>query len=175
MAGKGMKAARTIGALVLGLVALFATLPVGQAFADPPTVETFHFNFTRQNNFWSQVCGFPVTFHLERDLRITDFTDQNGNFVREIDRVHDSGWLAAHGVTLDFNNASSFTFTLNPDGTAQLAETGLDYRVRGTQYRIAGRSLTLFDANGNYISDSFDGSNQSDPAAIDSVCAALNP
>jgi hypothetical protein len=169
-----MKRVRLVGAVV-GLVAVFAALPAAQAFADAPAVQTFHFNFTRQNHFWSQACGFDVTFHLERDLRITDFTDHNGNFVREIVRVHDAGWLAAHGVTLNYNGAFSDMFTQNPDGTAQLAETGLVYQVRGTSYRIGGRSLTLFDADGNYISDSFNGNNQTDQVAIDGVCAALNP
>jgi hypothetical protein len=150
-------------------------MPASQALANSPTVETIHFNFTRMNHFWSQACGFAVTFHLERDLRITDFTDQNGNDVREILRVHDVGWLSAHRVTLTFNGAFSDHWTSNPDGTSQLAEAGLVYQVRGSHYRIAGMSLTLFDTNGDYVSDSFSGTNQSDQVAIDSVCTALNP
>lgn len=166
------KIPRLACALVLGLVALFAALPAGPAFANPPTMQTIHNDSTRVVPYFSRLCGFTVVRHRDLTIRIHIFTDQDGNVVREIDNFQDNGYLAANGLIVNYHGAGPNLVTFYPDGSILFAGTGLFYNFPGTGDHFAGRASELDDADGNVISESFSGI---DEGSFADVCAALTP
>ena len=168
----GLASVRVIGALALGLLALWAALPAAPALADPPTFETLHFSFNGPAPFFTQACGFPVVRHQERTVRVAVFTDQHGNVTKETDHYVTSGSLVANGITVTFNDSGPQHWTFLADGTAQVVQNGVTYNYRGTGFHLTGRLVEVFDADGNVISDSFTGS---DRGSLDDLCAALTP
>jgi hypothetical protein len=112
--------------LLLGLAAAVALGPVGVARAVPPEhfpVEHVDETFTVEGE-----CDFPVVVHVEGNIRHTVFFDQAGNEIREL--------TVFPGFRLTFTNAETGKsistvapsvehVTINPDGSAVLAITGL--------------------------------------------------
>jgi hypothetical protein len=113
-------------ALLLGLAAVVALGPGGVARAVPPEhfpVEHVDETFTIEDE-----CSFTVLFHFEGDVRHTVFFDQEGNEVRELTVFPHFGATlinAETGKSISTVAPSVEHVTINPDGSAVLAVTGL--------------------------------------------------
>jgi hypothetical protein len=111
--------------LLLGLAAAVALGPGGVARAVPPEHSVEHVDETIEDD---DACSFTVLVHIEGNIRHTVFFDQAGNEVREL--------TVFPGFRLTFTNAETGKsistvapsvehVTINPDGSAVLAITGL--------------------------------------------------
>jgi hypothetical protein len=131
-------------ALLLGLTAIMVLGPGGVAGAVPPEhVPVEHIDETFADE---EACSFTVLIHVEGDIRHTNFLDQAGNVVRELE--------VFPGFTVTFTNAetgksistvspSVFHATINPDGSTVAAITGLSGRL-GPQAVDVGRTVLFF-------------------------------
>jgi hypothetical protein len=70
--------------LFCGMVATFAFAATAAARSQQ---ETIQIDDTFFDQIASAVCGFEVTIHVEATVRVTLILDQEGNVVREIDRL----------------------------------------------------------------------------------------
>jgi hypothetical protein len=112
-------------ALLVGLVAVMVLVLGGVARAVPPehSVEHVDETFTIEG-----ACSFTVLVHIEGDVRHTNFFDQAGNEVRELEvfpgfRVTFTN--AETGKSISTVSPSVNHLTINPDGSAVMAITGL--------------------------------------------------
>jgi hypothetical protein len=164
--------ARVLGALALGLLAVWAALAGAPALADSPTFETLHFSFNGPAPVFTQACGFPVVRHQERTVRVALFTDQSGAVIKEADHYSTSGSLVANGIAVNFNDSGPQHWTFYADGSEQVVQEGVTLNYRGTGFHLAGRLVEVYDPDGNVLSSSFTGSHQ---GSLADVCAALTP
>jgi hypothetical protein len=112
-------------ALLLGLAAVVVLGPVGVARAAPPehSVEHVDETFTIEGE-----CDFPVVVHVEGDVRHTDFLDQAGNVVRELEVFPNFRITFTNpetGKSISTPSPSVNHATINPDGSAVVTITGL--------------------------------------------------
>jgi hypothetical protein len=112
-------------ALLLGLAAVMVLGPGGVARAVPPEHSVEHVDETFEI---TGECSFTVLGHLEGDVRHMVFFDQAGNVVRELEvfpgfRVTFTN--AETGKSISTVSPSVNHATINPDGSAVVAITGL--------------------------------------------------
>jgi hypothetical protein len=112
-------------ALLLGLAAAMVLALGRVAGAVPPehSVEHVDETFTIEDE-----CDFPVVVHVEGDVRHTVFFDQAGNVVRELEvfpRFRVTFTNPETGKSISTVSPSVVHVTINPDGSAVVAVTGL--------------------------------------------------
>jgi hypothetical protein len=113
-------------ALLLGLAAVMVLAPGAAANAAPP--EHFPVEHVDETFAIEDACSFTVLVHLEGDVRHTVFFDRAGNVVRELEvfpgfRVAFTN--AETGKSISSVSPSVNHATINPDGSAVVAITGL--------------------------------------------------
>jgi hypothetical protein len=113
-------------ALLVGLTAVLALVLGGVARAVPP--EHFPVEHVDETFTIEGACSFTVLVHIEGDVRHTNFFDQAGNEVRELEvfpgfRVTFTN--AETGKSISTVSPSVNHLTINPDGSAVMAITGL--------------------------------------------------
>jgi hypothetical protein len=113
-------------ALLLGLAAVLALGSGGVARAVPP--QHFPVEHVDETFAIEDACSFTILVHIEGDVRHTDFFDQAGNEVRELEvfpgfRVTFTN--AETGKSISTVSPSVNHATINPDGSAVVAITGL--------------------------------------------------
>ena len=111
--------------LLLGLAAAVALGPGGIARAVPPEHSVEHVDETIEDD---AACSFTVLVHIEGNIRHTVFFDQAGNEVRELTvfpRFRVTFTNAETGKSISTVAPSVEHVTINPDGSALLAITGL--------------------------------------------------
>ena len=106
--------------LIAGLLALLLALPAAVALADGP-------HFVRvdiDNTDAVQACGTTLTRHLAGFVLV----DEEADGVQVGIHLHGTFANPATGQSLPFVIAETRKFTLNPDGSATVAITGLQGR-----------------------------------------------
>jgi hypothetical protein len=116
-------------ALLVGLAAVMVLVLGGVARAVPPehSVEHVDDTFTIED-----ACSFTILVHIEGDVRHTNFFDQAGNEVRELEvfpnfRVTFTNAEIGKSISTVSPSVSPSVnhLTINPDGSAVMAITGL--------------------------------------------------
>jgi hypothetical protein len=112
-------------ALLLGLAAVMVLALGTVARAVPPEHSVEHVDETFAIE---DACSFTIQIHIEGDVRHTNFFNQAGNEVRELEvfpgfRVTFTN--AATGKSISTVSPSVNHLTINPDGSAVMAITGL--------------------------------------------------
>ena len=139
-----------VGALGLlaAVAAALLTLPMA-ASATAPTIETSH---TEGPGIFAGPCpnGVTLTAYNIEDVRITTFYDEEGNPVRVVTKVDDSGTVTNPVTGQTVENPAHETFFLDlVTGTESVA--GLDFKATvpgvGVVFHDAGR--VMVDAEGN--------------------------
>jgi hypothetical protein len=111
-------------ALLVGLAAVMVLVLGGVARAIPPEHSIEHVDET----FPIDACSFTVLFHIEGDVRHTVFFDQAGNVVGELEvfpGFQVTFTNAETGKSISTVSPSVSHATINPDGSAVVAITGL--------------------------------------------------
>jgi hypothetical protein len=173
-------AVRIISVLAVALVALLAAGPIPKALANPPDIQVVQYDETFQSPYWTGQCGFPVNRHNVGTLRISQYFDQGGNRVREIDAFNETGTISAHGISLTGRSHGPVVDTWHPDGSVTVLYTGINGLASGLVvipgngiiHGTAGSTFIEIDAGGNVTQVRESGLNIVNPAA---VCAALTP
>lgn len=116
-------------ALLLGLATVMVLVLGGVARAVPPEHSVEHVDETFRDE---DACSFTVLAHIEGDIRRTVFFDQAGNVVRELEvfpnfRVTFTN--ADTGKSISTVSPSVLHVTINPDGSAVVAVTGLSVHL----------------------------------------------
>jgi len=113
-------------ALLLGLAAVLALGPGGVARAVPPVhfpVEHVDETFTIEGE-----CDFPVTVHVEGDVRHTQFFDQAGTEIRDLTVFPNFRVTFTNpetGKSISTVSPAPEHVTINPDGSFVITITGL--------------------------------------------------
>jgi hypothetical protein len=132
--------------LLVGLTSVTALALAAVARAVPPEhfpVEHVDATFTIEEE-----CAFPVVVHIEGDIRRTLFFDRQGNEIRELEvfpnfRVTFTNPETGKSITTP--SPSVEHLTINPDGSAVLALTGL------TSHLIVGGGPPLASEVGRIV------------------------
>jgi hypothetical protein len=111
-------------AVLLACTGLVALALGAVARAIPPE----HFPVEHVDDTFTIVgeCAFPVDVHVVGDLRHTHFFDQQGNEIRDLTVF--PGWrvtFSANGKSITTVSPAVEHVTINPDGSATVAITGL--------------------------------------------------
>lgn len=115
-------------AVLLGFAGALALLLVTAASAIPPEhfpVEHVDETFTIPASPEGP-CAFPIDVHVVGDVRHTHFFDHEGNEIRELTVF--PGWrvtFSANGKSITTVAPAVEHITINPDGSATIAITGL--------------------------------------------------
>lgn len=124
-----MSPIRHLIAVPLALAALLVT--AGSTLAVPPErfVEAVDVTFP----LGTELCGFPVSQHLEGTFRQTTFVDRNGEPVRILETS--SRWRITltneeNGASISTVGSASAHVTLHDDGSATVAVTGLQGHLK---------------------------------------------
>jgi hypothetical protein len=112
-------------ALLFVFTAVVVLGPGGVATAVPPehSIEHVDEEFVIEGE-----CSFPVVVHSEGDVRTKVFFDQAGNVIRELlvfPRFRMTFTNAETGESISTVSPSVVHATINPDGSAVVAITGL--------------------------------------------------
>lgn len=117
-------------ALLVGLGAVMVLVLGGVARADPP--EHFPVEHVDETFVVEDACSFTVLVHVEGDIRHTHFFDQAGTEVRDLTvfpRFRVTFTNAETGKSISTVSPSVEHVTLNPDGSAVVAITGLSHHL----------------------------------------------
>jgi hypothetical protein len=125
----------------------------------------------------SRACGFQITGHLEGTMTVTDFTDSDGTFLREVTPFRLTQIFAANNQVITGHTSQHIATAIQRDGTFTVAFTGNDslFTLPGSGPVIgsAGRLVMLFSADNELLDISQEtGPTFADPTA---VCSALAP
>jgi hypothetical protein len=111
---------------LLGLTGILALAIVGVARAVPP--QHFPVQHVDESFIIEDACDFPVLLHVEGELRETLFFDRQGNVTRVL-RVFPNFRVSLTNTETGTSIASPSPavehVTINPDGSAVIAVTGL--------------------------------------------------
>ena len=113
-------------ALLFVLLAIGVLGPGGIATAVPP--EHFPVEHVDEDFVIEDECSFTVIGHVEGDVRHTHFFDQAGNEIRELTvfpKFRMTFTNAETGKSISTVSPSVEHVTINPDGSAVVAVTGL--------------------------------------------------
>jgi len=160
--------------------ALLATsVWAASAVADPPEiVEDVRFDaaFTELDAFYTETCGFPVTFSAKGRFRGTVYFDADGGFRGftghpSFRQTLSSPWAS---ITTDDRGLDKFSF--DDDGTLAVFGTGIHLRIKG-EVRVVGLwRLTLDPDSGELLDAEYHGSFGLENPEIDPyVCGRLGP
>jgi len=167
---------RLIVLLVTVAAALAATALPAQA-APPhrePTV-TFDPDVLMEDEYYTQVCGFPVQSRVKGHFRFTLFKDRSGNITREMAHPSFRSTLISPYGSLTTADRGMDRGTLNPDGTFTVFGTGIHLKVKGGAHAI-GLWVLTFDRTGELVSEEYHGRFDVTAPEIDAyVCDALGP
>jgi hypothetical protein len=111
-------------ALLVGLAAVMVLVLGGVARAVPPEHSVEHVDETLPID----ACSFTVLIHIEGDVRHMVFFDQAGNAVSELEvfpRFRVTFTNVETGKSISTVSPSVNHLTINPDGSAVMAITGL--------------------------------------------------
>lgn len=84
----------------------------------------------------SEACGFPIAVHVEGTVIQTMFFDGDGNWVRAMDtpiNLKETWTNTATGASAWILHSASAHLTLNDDGSATVAVTGVQGRVKSAE------------------------------------------
>jgi hypothetical protein len=112
--------------LLLGLTGVLALAFAGVASAVPP--QHFPVEHVDQSFIIEDECEFTVILHVEGDLRQTLFFDRDGNVTRVLNVSANFRVTLTNpetGRSIESPSSSVEHLTINPDGSAVIAVTGL--------------------------------------------------
>jgi hypothetical protein len=182
---------RTRTVLALALVAIVSALIIASAQATPPSHFSEPVNFDFPNDYYTNLCGFPVVQSLDGTLDTTLRYDRSGSIISEVDTQPGTtvtfssptsgksfSWPYANILHTDYTNGGA----LGSKATAY--GSGLSMNVPGVPAN-AGRAVfdaVVFDSTPYGVPIvaltgviSVTGYT-TDPDAVDAaICAALGP
>ena len=127
----------------------------------------------------SDVCGFPIAVHAEGTIRETRFFNADGELVRatiSLAGLKESWTNTLTGASAWTVHSATQHLTLNDDGSASLAVTGVQGRVRSPQGGFTadiGRMAIYFPAYGSDEVITFAGRDDGQGGPFPELCDAL--
>jgi hypothetical protein len=152
---------------------------VAAAPASALTKETFIIPLDSVITFQAgDLCSFPVVYEQGPGLvKVQDFFDANGNIVEEIVTNYGGAFRAtvsANGNTLTTVQTFSDMFTVNPDGSFQIADSGINFVFtlpgEGAVFLMVGKIVLDSNLNPVFLA----GPGFRTDADIAALCAALS-
>ncbi|NHA69486.1 hypothetical protein [Phycicoccus flavus] len=134
-------------------------------------VETLE--FTAQQEWLTETCGFPVTIHVWGSWNTVTWTGADGAVTREIRTFRFRSTTSANGISLAGLAMGPETITYAADGTAVVDERGVVLRRvpgAGTVTLFAGYRVHLVDGDAEVVLDAH---GQAEDVGL--LCAALTP
>jgi hypothetical protein len=119
--------------LVTGL--LFSVM-AAPAAADPP--QRHQLSFTESFST-TDICGFRTTFTWVGTGYGIIFTDRDGDFVRQMDRIRETLTVTSGGGTRWVSGKDAYTITQHADGT--FTRTGLWFHLNGPDGSVVLRDV----------------------------------
>jgi hypothetical protein len=120
-------------------VVVVAALGAGASTAAPAEQIHISINDTFVDDFWSEQCGFTVTFNFTADVHVTLVRNQEGLIVREIDRA------GGGRITYSSDNGS-FSFPAAPSqydyGSGAVIGSSVVVSFPGLQGHVPGLIAT---------------------------------
>ena len=119
--------------LITGLMVSVLVTPAG---AVPPQRHQLSFS---EGFSTADICGFRTTFTWVGTGYGTVFTDANGNFVRQTDRIRETLTVTSHGGTRWVSGKDAYSISQWADGT--FTRSGLWFHLAGPQGSIVLRDV----------------------------------
>lgn len=167
--------------LFLSVTALAAcmSMGVGPAVAAPPhrvVNEVYDPSDVQRDRFLTAACGFAITSSSKGHFRVTEYFDNDGEFLRAVAHPSFSTTLRSRYGTLTTADRGMDRFTVNPDGTATIFGTGIHLKVKGGAHAIGLWILTIDLETGELLDAEYHGRfDVVEPEIIDYICEQLGP
>ena len=160
--------------------ALLATsLWAAPAAANPPEiVEDVRFDaaISELDEFYTETCGFPVTFSAKGRFRGTVYFDADGEFRRFTGHPSFRQTLSSEWGSITTDDRGLDKFSLNEDGTLAVFGTGIHVRIKGEIRAVGLWRLTIDLDTGELLDAEYHGSFGLENPEIDPyVCGRLGP
>ncbi len=146
--------------------------------ARPEIVEQVRFDpaITELDPYYSDVCGFPVTFSASGHFRETIYFNADGSFRRLVRHPSFRRTLSSEWNAITTDDRGVDKISLNPDGTVSVFGTGIHLRVKGEAYAIGLWRLVIDFETGELLDASYHGNFGLEEPDIDPyICARLGP
>jgi hypothetical protein len=158
--------------------ALFATvLCAAPAVADTPLiVDEVRFDpaITELDPFFTETCGFPVTFSAKGHFRGAVYFNADGSFRRFVGHPSFRQTLSSEWGSITTDDHGVDKISLNPDGTLSIFGTGIHLRVKGEAYAIGLWRLVVDLDTGELLDASYHGNFELENPDIDAyICDRL--
>ena len=161
--------------------ALLLVLAIGVATATaakPLREENVRFDpsITEPDDFYTEFCGFPVTFSAKGHFRGTVYFNNDGSFKRFVGHPSFRYTLTSPYGSLTSDDRGVDKISELPDGNILVFGTGIHLRVKGVAYAIGLWRLVFDPVAEELVSQSYHGNFDLRQPEIDEfVCDQLGP
>jgi hypothetical protein len=167
-----------LGALLAALL-LVLTVGVATATAAKPVIEEdirFDPSVTEPDEFYTEFCGFPVTFSAKGRFRGTAYFNNDGSFRRFTGHPSFRYTLTSPFGSITSDDRGLDKVTETPDGNFLVFGTGIHLRVKGVVYAIGLWRLVFDPVAEELVSEEYHGNFDVRQPEIDQVvCDLLGP
>jgi hypothetical protein len=126
------------------------------------------------DDYYSEICGFPVTAQSSGHIRFTTFYNKDGSIRRLVAYPSIRSTLSSPTETVTTADVGMDRITFNPDGTFNIFGTGIHLKLKDGPKAIGLWRLVLDPETGQLISQEYHGRFDVTAEEIDAaVCEAL--
>jgi hypothetical protein len=168
-----------LGAPFAAALLLVLTLGVATATAVPPVTEEsvrFDASITEPDDFFSEFCGFPVTFSAKGHFSAKIYFNRDGSIKRFVNHPSFRQTLSSPFGSITTDDRGLDKFTLQQDGTFLVFGTGIHLRIKGVAYAIGLWRLVFDPVAEELVSEEYHGNFDLRQPEIDQfICDQLGP
>ena len=167
---------RILAASALTLAAVLAiSLPASAVPPERIVNEVFDADVTVEDEFLTEVCGFPVTARLAGHYRETVFFNKDGSVNRVTAHPSFRSILTSPTATITTADVGLDRYIDNEDGTLSIFGTGIHLKIKGGTKAIGLWRLVLDLESGELVAQEYHGRfDVNAEGTAQAICAALS-
>jgi hypothetical protein len=152
--------------------------PSAATAAKPETFENVRFDpaITETDDFFTETCGFPVTFSAKGHFRASAYFNNDGSIKRFVNHPSFRQTLSSPYGSLTTDDRGLDKFSLNSEGNVLVFGTGIHLRIKGVVYAIGLWRLVFDFDTGELLEQSYHGNfDLTNPEIDQFICDQLGP